>query len=257
MSKICAYCKENKTLTKEHIWPSGFIRRFDTEALTYNKKTNSFFKSDPVIKDVCAKCNNVKLSILDSYLCKLYDSYFHTVISPGKPACISYDFDSLLRGLLKISFNSVRTQAEENDKIKTHDKFSNYILAGAYKPNDVQLRLLIVTSSKMLVPSEGYVSDLEPDFLRCVDINYNGQLSNRFIVRTIIVKSYWFYIVLSKKTENKAKWNQFNKGFENWLIQPGILLKPGSHVLNIPVNQTTYMHGDLLGSLLDAKRKNA
>lgn len=116
MSKVCAYCKENKTLTKEHIWPSGFIKRFDANALTYNKNTNRFFKSDPVIKDVCADCNNVKLSVLDSYLCKLYDSYFHIVISPGKPASINYDYDLLLRGLLKISFNSARTQTEENKK---------------------------------------------------------------------------------------------------------------------------------------------
>jgi hypothetical protein len=257
LSKICAYCKEAKPLTKEHIWPSGFIKRFADDALTYNKKTNSLFKSDPVIKDVCAECNNVKLSLLDSYLCKLFDAYFHGVIPAGSPAAIHYDYDKLLRGLLKMSFNSVRTQSEENDKIKTHDKFSNFILEGGYRPNDVQVRLLIVTTSKMFEPVKGYIGDLEPDFFRCVDINYTGSLSNRFIVRCVMIKSYWFYIILSKKREGRAKWNQFNRAFENWLIQPGILLEEGCHALNIPVEKTTYMHGDLLGTLRDAKRKNA
>ncbi|WP_283589706.1 hypothetical protein [Oceanospirillum linum] len=252
LSKSCAYCKKNQPLTKEHIWPNGFIKRFGSDGVIYNKKVDRFFKSDPVIRDVCASCNNIKLSSLDRYLCELYDSYFHTVIAPGQPASFGYNYEKLLRGLLKISFNSARTQDEENGKIKAHDKFSDYILDGGYKPNDVQLRLLIVTSSTMHIPEQGYTGQLEPEFFRCTDISYDGPLSNRFIVRAVIIKSYWFYIVLSKRREEKAKWNRFNKGFENWLVQPGEILRPGNVKLEIPVNQTTYMHNDLLGRLVDA-----
>lgn len=252
LSKICAYCKESSPLTKEHIWPNGFIKRFGSDGLTYNKKVNRFFKSDPVIKDVCASCNNEKLSALDTYLCELFDSFFHEIVEPGEPAFFDYSYEKLLRGLLKISFNSARTQDEVDGKIGAHDKFSSYILDGGYKPNDVQLRLLIVTSSKMYLPEQGYVGRLEPEFFRCTDISYDGPLSNRFIVRAVIIKSYWFYIVISKRREEKAKWNRFNRGFESWLIQPGKILRPGDASLKIPVNQTTYMHGDLLGSLIYA-----
>lgn len=252
MSKRCAYCKECQPLTKEHIWPNGFIKRFGSDGLTYNKKVNRFFKSDPVIKDVCASCNSVKLSSLDTYLCELYDSFFHTVIAPGKSASLEYNYEKLLRGLLKVSFNSVRTQYEGNGKISAHEKFSSYILDGGYKPNDVQLRLLIVTSSTMYIPEQGFTAQLKPDFFRCTDINYDGPLRNRFIVRAVIIKSYWFYIVISKRREDKAKWNRFNRGFESWLVQPGQILRPGNVSLSIPVNQTTYMHRDLFGSLIDA-----
>lgn len=253
MKKPCAYCKENLALTKEHVWPKGLIKRFDPEALTYSKNTNRFFKSDLVVKDVCVECNNVKLSSLDSYLCEIFDSTFHEFVAPGCPARINYNYDLLLRGLLKISFNSARTQADNLEKIKAHDRFSGYILDGGYRPSYVQLRLLIVTSAKQLQFGKGYIGNFEPDLLRCVDINYDGPLSARFFVRSVVIRSYWFYIIISKRKESKAKWEQFNRAFAGWKIQPGKLLQPGIHSLNIPASETTYMHEALLGSLVDAK----
>lgn len=253
MGKVCAYCRQETILTKEHIWPNGFIQRFDKSALTYTKKVNKFFKSDPVVKDVCAICNNVKLSAVDAYLCSLYDNYFHKIIAAGESAKFGYSYDKLLRGLLKISYNSSRTQVENETVINLHSKCSEYILGSGYRPQNVMLRLLVVTSSKMYDPSVGTEKTFEPDFFRCTDIAYDGALCNRFIVRMVAVKSYWFYIIFSKKKENRAKWRQFSECFENWLVLPGIVLTPGNVDLDIAVNQTTYMHGDLLGSLVDAE----
>lgn len=134
MGKVCSYCDKEKALTKEHIWPKGFIDRADSDLLAYNKKLNRLINTEPVIKDVCAECNNEKLSSLDGYLCTLYDKYFTNIIEHGQPAEFSCDYDKLLRGLLKISYNSARTQKQDHEKIKLHSKCSNYILGQSPRP---------------------------------------------------------------------------------------------------------------------------
>lgn len=103
--KKCAYCGHQEKLTREHIWPDSIVNKYEHHLDTYNKRTGNFYVGDPKIKDVCEQCNNVKLSILDTYLSDLYDKYFSEPLSPGDSTKIEYDYDLLLRSLLKISYN--------------------------------------------------------------------------------------------------------------------------------------------------------
>ncbi len=73
--KSCAYCNGNGLLTKEHIWPRSLITKYEG-LKTYNPRNNTFYNGEPVIKDVCATCNNVHLSKLDYYLSELYENIF-------------------------------------------------------------------------------------------------------------------------------------------------------------------------------------
>ena len=50
------------------------------------------------------------------------------------------------------------------------------------------------------------------------------------------------------------KWRTFLEGFCNWQIQPGVVVEPKLKKMHIPVHKTTYMHRDLLGSLLNVKK---
>jgi hypothetical protein len=249
--KKCAYCDSCTSLTREHIWPKSLINKSDGFR-TYNKQNNIFHDGEPVIKDVCAECNNIHLSKLDAYLNSLYDSFFHQIIESGKDAYLEYDYNLLLRVLLKISYNSSRA-AKNTTIVKVHQKLSNYILNGGYR-SGVMLRLQIVTDSIAVNLKDNSERKFKPEFYRCADIPYDGVLAHRFMVRLIAINSYWFYIIIPYKKEADNKWRIFLEGFSNWHIQPGLVVEPKLKKMYIPVHKTTYMHRDLLGSLLNAKK---
>ena len=118
--KYCAYCSEQGSLTKEHIWPRSLITKYEG-LKTFNPRSNSFYTGEPVIKDVCAPCNNVHLSKLDSYLSELHEKYLQNILMPGDAAFVEYDYNLLLRALLKISYNSARAFAEDKTtKLSNH-----------------------------------------------------------------------------------------------------------------------------------------
>jgi len=50
--KTCSYCNSSGVLTKEHIWPSNIIKKYEEKLASYNKKIDKLVYSDPVIKDV-------------------------------------------------------------------------------------------------------------------------------------------------------------------------------------------------------------
>ena len=250
--KSCSYCFSTEKLTKEHIWPKSLIER-NPDFLTYNKVTNSFYKGEAVIKDVCAKCNNGVLSKLDEYLAELYDSQLENIVVAGSTAGLAYDYNMLLRVLLKISFNSARSSGSDK-VVKAHQKLISYILAGTHR-GDIMLRLQIVTDSKEYSLGAESYRTVKPEVLRCADIGYDGVLANRFMIRLIAINSFWFYLIIPYKKEKPHKLKEFIEGFSHWGLQPGVLISPDSSRLNISVDKTTWFDPRLLGSLLGANPK--
>ena len=70
----CAYCGKETKGTKEHIISSAILDLFPECYLTYDGLRKKVYKSDPMIKDVCAKCNNERISYIDSYAKILLDN---------------------------------------------------------------------------------------------------------------------------------------------------------------------------------------
>ncbi|ROQ48187.1 hypothetical protein [Pseudomonas putida] len=246
----CSYCASVGKLTKEHIWPKSLITR-NPDFLTYNKATNSLYKGEAVIKDVCANCNNSTLSKLDSYLTNLYDSHFANIVSAGSGVELPYDYNMLLRALLKISFNSARAHGSDKE-IRTHQKLVKFILKGTHR-GEVMLRLQIVTSSTEYRTPQEPPRTIKPELLRCAKIDYDGPLSHRYMIRLIAINSFWFYLIFPYKKEKPHKLKEFIDNFSNWRLQPGILIGPESSKVDIPVSNTTWFDPRLLGSLLEAK----
>jgi hypothetical protein len=246
---ICAYCRTSGSLTKEHIWPRTLIQKF--EALrAYSPRTNRFHGGEPVVRDVCASCNSGRLSVLDNYLSQVFDSSFAKVLEPGQPASFPYDYPLLLRALLKISFNSSRSMPDE-DTQRIHARFAQFILDGGYCPR-VELRLQIVTRAKSINLETGEEGALDPVQLRCATIAYDGPLSRRFLVRVIGFNSFWFFLIFSRRPEQQHKWAEVLNALGQWKIRTGVPVSPSGKMMHIPVNQTTYMHPSLLGSMLGA-----
>jgi hypothetical protein len=64
---ICAYCERDGLLTREHLFPQ-FLARRSPEYGTYidHSRPSTPLQAVPVIRDVCAKCNNERLGKLDA-----------------------------------------------------------------------------------------------------------------------------------------------------------------------------------------------
>lgn len=131
----CAYCKRESTATREHVIPAflyNFQRKLDESIIGWNEVAKKMVGGEHKIKDVCADCNNEKLSALDAYgkgfltpsgfLCHNYSKL---------SADLSYDYDLLVRWLLKISFNSSRTDKAHSPLL---ERFIPYILDGVHPP---------------------------------------------------------------------------------------------------------------------------
>ena len=134
-----------------------------------------------------------------------------------------------------------------------HKKFSRFILHGGHSPR-FALRLQIVTSARAINTEAGDEDVLNPVQLRCATLTYDGPLSHRFFVRLVGVNSYWFILVLSHRPEPPHKWKEALEGLDRWRTPTGVSLRPSTSRVHIPVNLTTFMHPQLLGTLLEAER---
>lgn len=108
--RACAYCGQVAELTNEHVFPDCFQKTFEPITPTKTPTGEKAILSALEIHDVCARCNNGPLSRLDTYLCELNDLYFSKVVRAGDRIRFQYDFDLLLRMLLKIGYNVGRAR---------------------------------------------------------------------------------------------------------------------------------------------------
>lgn len=113
MARTCAFCGKSGNLTREHIWPKGIINRVDYRIRRTGR--GKVISGELTIGDVCGKCNNGPLSILDTYICKLYDEYFHQFRDKGSVVEFQYDWWQLGNWFLKASFNAARAAGNKTD----------------------------------------------------------------------------------------------------------------------------------------------
>jgi hypothetical protein len=107
--RTCAYCGgSDSPLTNEHLF-SGFLE--DGGYKTYVDRTRRVVsRRAPRIGDVCERCNNEQLSALDSYGAELHRRHFSRLVDTPIDVTFQYDFDRLLRWLLKIAYNHDRAK---------------------------------------------------------------------------------------------------------------------------------------------------
>ncbi|XDF80108.1 hypothetical protein AAFX60_017165 [Aliivibrio fischeri] len=229
---ICAYCKNDDKLTREHVIPN-FMYKFQKEKLGkhigWNEKAGKMIPSEMIVKDVCGECNNVKLGELDDYAQKFVTSNGIMVENFVKSSIdLSYDFHLLLRWLLKISFNSTRSASSHPELF---DKYISYIL-----DNDASLcsqdcflmiglvKPRILNSSEIqgfqdnnyTVTSQG---ELNPFHVR---ISVVVQADDSFVMRLVIIGALMFYIPIFKQEMKigfkKSKIKSFLKNNKNVVL---------------------------------------
>ncbi len=105
----CAYCGQETKGTKEHIISSGILDLFPECYLTFDNTREKIHMADPMVKDVCAECNNKRITYIDSYAKRLIGQYFTRKYSEEDKIKIEYDYTMVQKMLLKYAFNDMRS----------------------------------------------------------------------------------------------------------------------------------------------------
>lgn len=186
---ICVYCGKVRKLTKEHIWPKSIIRRVDNYTARYSASGDKVFGGELIVKDVCSECNNVLLSVLDSYLLKLYHNYFSNFVDFEQKIVFKFEYEKLLRALLKISYNTVRTTGKN---ISEFSEFKGFILYGGAIPTNVSLIV------ELIPPTVQNDTKVFPSSVRAGFVEIKPEIES-IILRLVSINSYYFYLLISKK----------------------------------------------------------
>lgn len=107
---ICAYCGSDSKKTREHIISKSVLDLFPECDLTFSSNKDKPFFAEPVIKDVCANCNNNLINYIDSYAKKIIKTYFLKTYEKDDEVSIEYNYTLLVKVLLKYAFNDMRSK---------------------------------------------------------------------------------------------------------------------------------------------------
>ncbi len=232
--KKCAFCgSSDLKLTREHVFPASLHKRIEEQNLKktgqkqnfWLKKLGKDIPSEPQVKDVCATCNNGPLSILDSYICQLWDRQFKTIVARDERVVFNYEFQLLARWLLKMCYNSARVHGSDEVHFRG---FAGYILGEeATVPKGVDIHLQLISPTRITEEMRkvaGVVEGrdwFEPDCLRCGHRGYVTKSGYGRLVRAVYIQSYCFLIHVFPKNQMKRRLSDlrdFKKSFPNAIL---------------------------------------
>ena len=110
---ICAYCGKEARGTKEHIISRGILDLFPECFATIDSERKRVYEGDPMIKDVCADCNNNKISYIDTYAKAIVEGCFLGKFKKDDILEFEYDYALLQKMCLKYAFNDLRSRGKD------------------------------------------------------------------------------------------------------------------------------------------------
>lgn len=205
---ICAYCKQDRPPTREHIIPAflyNFQRQLDEGAtIGWNEAAQRMVGGEAKVRDVCAECNNGYLSTLDAYAKEMLSKAGLLVPNfTQSQVTITYDYPVLLRWLLKVSFNSTRQDRVHSPLFEPHVPF---IMGDADLPPRHRVACLLGLAAPARIEDTDHV-DRETFLKRSnghrlfnpflVRISYGGvRGEGRYILRLVILGAAVFYLLM-------------------------------------------------------------
>lgn len=218
----CAYCNEDKyKLTREHVIPDCFLKGMNRKATTawLDKAPKRVIKGDIVIKDVCEKCNNEDLSTLDNYAYKFITSYNGKINHNIKKIFFKYNFNMLSRWLLKVVYNSARTNNSKYD-CGLYSNYAKYIIKNEDCPLDFSLFVQYIDLSIQKSDKHEYYhfdsqNMYKIDHFRIGPSRLKDLSTYYCSIRTVIINSFVFFIVVyDTRCTNEDK-----KSIEQYIIK--------------------------------------
>ncbi|AXU76106.1 TPA: hypothetical protein KON86_004137 [Clostridioides difficile] len=110
---VCAYCGQEAKGTREHIISCAILDLFPECFITIDTIRDKVYLGDPVVKDVCAECNNNKISYIDSYAKDVISNYFIQKYEKDDMLDFVYNYTLVQKMLLKYAFNDLRSHKDD------------------------------------------------------------------------------------------------------------------------------------------------
>ena len=153
----CAYCGSDGSPTREHVIPA-FLYEYQKDSqdfIGWSEPAQKMIRSELQVKDVCAGCNNGVLSELDDYGKRVLTENGILTSNFVKPdLLLSYQYDPLVRWLLKVSFNSSRMDRAHSPLF---ERFIPYILGSGPRPLRSGLAVLAYLSKPTVFDGDAKV----------------------------------------------------------------------------------------------------
>lgn len=196
---LCAYCKQERSLTREHIIPKWYINATSRRDVFNLRAPIAQTRGELVIKDVCAECNNKYLGDLDGYGKELYEKYMKKAVNLNESVLFQYDKNKLVRWLLKLSYNSARANDSDTvilsqfgSQILGKEKISAHVrvFASLISPTSVENYPEIKDSGESKQAKSVY-----PDWFRLTQLRMSFDPSINAVQRQVIINSFSFTIL--------------------------------------------------------------
>lgn len=239
--RTCAYCGSEGEITKEHLYPNCLQKR---------REGNRVYSSDAIpgtfvggsalqIKDVCDDCNSGVLSELDQYFCGLYDSNIDSrVVRSGEQVQFRYEYDFLLRWLLKMLYNNARAGNAAEDHVERLREYSDYIIGEETIPAEILLL------ARLTIPFEGEDGEIPPSHMTCGLIeleDFDYRLGETYLVS---IDSFAFILVTLIGASRGFRQKAMGLLQEDSSLGEASRLRPGVNQTNLPASEATSLHVD-------------
>jgi hypothetical protein len=210
---ICAYCSKNvPRLTREHLFTKGLdeliIPPGETTHFFSERIPSKFVGAELTVKDVCASCNNTVLSQLDAHMIQWVKNHPVSHVAFGQSVSVSYDYDKMLRWLLKFGFNSARVHADFSGDSALLQRTRGYILGLSNRPRRIRLSAGVYHSFVPTTPKEIESFGTDPLYPFAFHTSvmksvYRSQY--KFTVRLVSLGAFGFLIVLFEPSAPDAE----------------------------------------------------
>jgi hypothetical protein len=195
------------------MFPECFSKTFDSITTAKTPAGEKAVMSDLEIHDVCRKCNNGPLSGLDAYLCALNDKYFSTIVHSGDCVHFEYDFERLLRVVLKIGFNVARARKWP---LANWQDTPQYIRGTATRPSCVRLFLQLTIPT----PLKDTNLHFPPEVTEVPPLPMRAYLMNLVNLPGVVggyMLSVWSYRFFVLREDIRASRITVRRSIEKWL----------------------------------------
>lgn len=229
---LCAYCREARLLTRDHIWPACFLERRKGWA-GFTLAARKVHGGEQTVRDVCRACNNELLSPLDVYFCELDAKYLAKTYGFDETVEFEYDYHLLVRALLKISYNTARANGSDTPELR---ETASYILGKSNRPRKLEVVVELVrpifvdrSAAGLTIPPK----EVRPTTFRAARSRLETDYGQRLITRVVTVNSFFFHMIIGESSLLEEEFDQSVHRFSTEALPGSQLLSPSHQVITL------------------------
>jgi hypothetical protein len=243
MKRKCAYCGCNGPLTKEHIVPAFLSRLFPYINTGIPPRSKHVAKFEGTMRDVCPNCNSGPLSDLDAYAQSFIEqNKLHRTFPLKRPSIlVTYDYERLLRWLLKVSYNAMR--AEDRD-LEAISKCKGFILGSESVPYHPEIFVEVIRNMPIsdrarhkLPASIKNAESLTAHRFRLGTFGFPGSETTS-VCRFVAINAFYFYLMLLPSTLRSEERDQIFLGFRK-SVRYALRLRADRKAVYVKVSKNT------------------